>query len=248
MTPEVGVEVRRPKGPSPAAGQLVSSPTTIRSGKKEARPDEVSLRSYREMWLPRRWLSRARRRVPRWFEGGNPMSEDIELVAKQVEKQKAKLSEQSTLLQMTEKRASTAEKDRQRVAREAERLRKRAKDANQEARRLSREAERAQLRFEASEAAVDQADDEVKQLTKKVEKRQQKLTTAEATYAAAQAEAHGSADAAVGSRFTPGSRNSRGTRTGTSTAGTSTPRKSRSTRKATATPAKRTTRVTKKTT
>jgi chromosome segregation ATPase len=83
------------------------------------------------------------------------MSTDIDLLATKVEKHRAKLSEHTTLLEMTEKRAATADQDRQRAAREAERLKQRAKQAKQEARRLAREAKRAQLRLEAGEADHD---------------------------------------------------------------------------------------------
>ena len=106
------------------------------------------------------------------------MDTDVDLLAKQVEKHKAKLQEQLTLLEMTEKRSSTADQDRQTAAREADRLKARAKKAKQEARRLSREAGRAQLRLEAGEADHDQAANEVKAITKKVSKRQQKLAAA----------------------------------------------------------------------
>ena len=71
------------------------------------------------------------------------MDTDVDLLTKQVEKQKAKLQEHTTLLEMTEKRAATADQDRQSAAREHERLKKRAKQAKEQARRLSREAKRA---------------------------------------------------------------------------------------------------------
>ena len=49
------------------------------------------------------------------------MNDDVELMAKKVEKHEAKLREQATLLNMTEKRVAVAEQDRQQAAREAER-------------------------------------------------------------------------------------------------------------------------------
>lgn len=115
------------------------------------------------------------------------MSTDIELLAKKVEKHQAKLQEHTTLLEMTEKRAATADQDRQGAAREADRLKKRAKQAKQEARRLAREAKRAHLRLEAGEADHDQAEKERLELGKLVEKRRDKLAKAEAAHAAAQA-------------------------------------------------------------
>ena len=59
------------------------------------------------------------------------MNPDVDLLAKQVEKHKAKLQEQATLLELTEQRSSTADQDRQTAAREADRLRKRAKKEGQ---------------------------------------------------------------------------------------------------------------------
>src|SRR4029079_10852941 len=74
------------------------------------------------------------------------MDQDVDLLAQRVEKHRAKLDEETTLLDMTEKRVTAAESDRQAAAREAERLKVRAKKAKRDARRLASEAKRAQVR------------------------------------------------------------------------------------------------------
>ena len=117
------------------------------------------------------------------------MDQDVDLLAKRVEKHRTKLDEQVTLLGMTEKRVSATDQDRQTAAREAERLEKRAKQAKRDARRLSSEAKRALVRLEASESDHDQAVKEAKALGKSVAKRQQKLAKVEGARAAVLAEA-----------------------------------------------------------
>ena len=115
------------------------------------------------------------------------MDQDVDLLAQRVEKQRAKLDEEATLLDMTEKRVTAAESDRQSAAREAERLKTRAKKAKRDARRLSSEAKRAQVRLEAIDSDHAQAVKEAKSRGKSVAKRQQKLAEAEGAHAAAQA-------------------------------------------------------------
>ena len=116
------------------------------------------------------------------------MDQDFDLLAQRVEKQRAKLDEEVTLLDMTEKRVAAAESDRQSAAREAERLKSRAKKAKRDARRLSSEAKRAQVRLEAIDSDHAQAVKEAKSRGKSVAKRQQKLAEAEGAHAAAEAE------------------------------------------------------------
>ena len=116
------------------------------------------------------------------------MDQDVDLLAQRVEKQRAKLDEEVTLLDMTEKRVTAAESDRQSAAREAERLKTRAKKAKRDARRLSSEAKRAQVRLEAIDSDHAQAVKEAKSRGKSVAKRQQKLAEAEGAHAAAPAE------------------------------------------------------------
>jgi chromosome segregation ATPase len=116
------------------------------------------------------------------------MDQDVDLLAQRVEKQRAKLEEEVTLLDMTEKRVAAADSDRQSAARETERLKSRAKKAKRDARRLSSEAKRAQVRLEASDSDHAQAVKEAKSRGKTVAKRQQKLAEAEGAHAAAKAE------------------------------------------------------------
>ena len=48
------------------------------------------------------------------------MDQDVDLLAQRVEKQRAKLDDEATLLDMTEKRVTAADSDSQSAAREAE--------------------------------------------------------------------------------------------------------------------------------
>ena len=116
------------------------------------------------------------------------MDQDVDLLAQRVEKHRAKLEEEVTLLGMTEKRVAAAESDRQSAAREAQRLKARAKKAKRDARRLSSEAKRAQVRLEATDSDHAEAVKEAKSRGKTVAKRQQKLAEAEGAHAAAKAE------------------------------------------------------------
>ena len=133
------------------------------------------------------------------------MDQDVDLLAQRVEKQRAKLDEEVTLLEMTEKRVTAAESDRQSAAREAERLKSRAKKAKRDARRLSSEAKRAQVRLEAIDSDHAQAVKEAKSRGKSVAKRQQKLAEAEGAHAAAEAETSSAARPASTRRRPPSS-------------------------------------------
>ncbi len=157
------------------------------------------------------------------------MDQDVDLLAKRVEKHRTKLEEQVTLLDMTEKRVSATDQDRQSAAREAERLEKRAKQAKRDARRLSSEAKRALVRLEASESDHDQAVKEAKSLSKSVAKRQQKLAKVEGARAAVEAEA--------GVDQTPRTRRRTSTSPGSAATRSTAPRK----RAPSSTPRKRTT-------
>ena len=170
--------------------QVPASPGSVLSPERHAlrgRLPNAATAIVRNLRRPTRRGEASRRRPCQGRDGGeeNRMSTDVELLAKKVDKHQAKLQEHTTLLEMTEKRAATADQDRQAAAREADRLKKRAKQAKQEARRLAREAKRAHLRLEAGEADHDQAEKELRELGKLVAKRRDKLAKAEAAHAAA---------------------------------------------------------------
>ena len=143
------------------------------------------------------------------------MDQDVDLLAQRVEKQRAKLNEEVTLLDMTEKRVTAAESDRQSAAREAERLKSRAKRAKRDARRLSSEAKRAKVRLEAIDSDHAQAVKEAKSRGKTVAKRQQKLAEAEGAHAAAQAETGSAAKAPTPRRRAASSASSAAKKTAT---------------------------------